>query len=241
MKKNTLNKINIVMFFITLIINYLIATSKFPGLMAQKVVSNMYDTSITPIGFTFSIWGVIYLLLFLSLVWMYKQKSMKRTIGIIILFMMILNIMWNVFFGLRWIGLSVVIIVIYWLTLILIVNKLKKEKISLSSTAFGLHLGWITIATVVNIYAYLVKINFEHLKNNADFWTILGITVVLLLTTILTRLFKNFAIPLVIAWAIFGIYAKDDVYITYTFIPNMLKIVITGLIGMVAGVFVKNR
>ncbi|CAM3164949.1 tryptophan-rich sensory protein [Streptobacillus felis] len=222
MRKQTICKINILMFVITIIVNYLIATSKFPGLMSQKVVSNMYDTAITPIGFTFSIWGIIYLSLFISLLLMYKNNSMDRKVAILNIFMLITNICWNILFGLSFIGLSVIAILIYWIILFGILRRYGIEK-NIYSISYGLHFGWITIASVVNIYAYLVSINFSHLRDNRDLWTICAIVIVSIASLLLSRYFKNGAISLAIAWAIFGIHNRYDVYVNYPFIEEIIK------------------
>ena len=61
--------INLIVFLITLILNYLTAYGFING-MSQKVVSNKYNTLITPAGFAFSIWGIIYSLIGISLIYM---------------------------------------------------------------------------------------------------------------------------------------------------------------------------
>ena len=77
--------INLIVFLITLIINYLTASGLING-MSQKVVSNKYNTLITPAGFAFSIWGLIYFLIGSSLVYMLvkvKETKVKNLIGIL--------------------------------------------------------------------------------------------------------------------------------------------------------------
>ncbi|MFM1581668.1 tryptophan-rich sensory protein [Helcococcus bovis] len=95
--------INLIVFAITLIINYLTASGFING-MSQKVVSNKYNTLITPAGFAFSIWGLIYLLIGISLVYMLlnnKETRVKSLINIltpIFLFNCLFNILWNISF-----------------------------------------------------------------------------------------------------------------------------------------------
>ena len=77
--------INLIVFLITLIINYLTASGLING-MSQKVVSNKYNTLITPAGFAFSIWGIIYSLIGISLIYMLvkgTETKVKNLIGIL--------------------------------------------------------------------------------------------------------------------------------------------------------------
>lgn len=68
--------------------------------MSQKAISDKYHTLITPAPFTFSIWGIIYLLVLLSLIMMIakeKETKVKILINIftpIFLLSSILNILW---------------------------------------------------------------------------------------------------------------------------------------------------
>ena len=91
--------INLLVFLITLIVNYLTASGIING-MSQKVVSNKFNTLITPAGFTFSIWGLIYFLIGISLIYMLvkdKETKVKNLIDIltpIFLLNLLLNILW---------------------------------------------------------------------------------------------------------------------------------------------------
>lgn len=59
-KKNLYPIISIVFFIVTMIVNYGSMVGIFGN--TQEEVSNLYRNFITPEPFTFSIWGVIYLL-----------------------------------------------------------------------------------------------------------------------------------------------------------------------------------
>lgn len=64
---------NLLVFFMTLGVNYLGATGFFNG-MDQSDISSKYQTLITPSGFAFSIWSVIYILVFATLVYLFIKR-----------------------------------------------------------------------------------------------------------------------------------------------------------------------
>ena len=66
--------INALFLIITLVINTLGAIGLINGL-TQKQISDMYVTLITPSPATFSIWGVIYSLLLISMIVMIVKKE----------------------------------------------------------------------------------------------------------------------------------------------------------------------
>ena len=73
---------------------------------------------------------------------------------------------------------------------------------------FSVYLGWITVATIANLTAWLVDINWNGWGFSDVFWTVLVIIVGLIITlyTLLKR--KDIAFSLVIAWAYLGIIIK---------------------------------
>ncbi|MER2010564.1 MAG: tryptophan-rich sensory protein, partial [Psychrobacillus sp.] len=66
MKTKTKAWLNLGLLILTLGVNFLGGTGRINNL-SQGDVSDMYNTLLTPAGFTFSIWSVIYGLLFISL------------------------------------------------------------------------------------------------------------------------------------------------------------------------------
>lgn len=252
MNKKKLSWITLVAFIVVIIVNYLTAMGMVPGFMPQKDVSNLYETPITPAGFTFSIWAVIYVLLFLALLYMMRisskdTKEARLANGLMpfVLGLFLFNILWNLTFGLQWIGTSIVMIIGYWLCLFMIGIKLCYSRARLNIVvpiAFGIHMGWISIASIVNIYAYLVKIGSEGIATNPELWSLFGIVASVLLIFILQTVIRNASLPLATAWALFGIYAKEGVnYSVYPFIPLLLLICAMLLVGFSVITFLKNK
>ncbi len=202
---------NIILLALTLVINGLGAFGLING-NSQKEVSDRCLTLITPSPSTFSIWSIIYGLLILS---------------------SLFNILWIVSFSYLQLEISVLFIFGFLLSLSLILEKLlsiNTKRHFLIPLTFGMYTGWLFIATVVNISATLVKLNWNGLSLSDNFWanTILIIAVILVFLVNLKN--KNAIFPLPIAWAFYGIYnfLKSPEGFSNTY-PILEKITIGGI------------
>ena len=198
----------------TLVINTLGALGQINGL-SQKEISDMFVTLITPSPSTFSIWGVIYSLLIISIIVMIVKKddsyykNAVNQISTLFRVSCILNIAWIVAFSYVQLELSVLFILGFVITLSLICQKLLKIQDSkrwLLPLSFGIYTGWLLIATVVNIAAMLVKLKWNGFGIAAEIWAIIILIVAILLVVAVLSKIHNAAFPLPIAWAYFGIY-----------------------------------
>lgn len=199
---------------ITLVINTLGAVGIINGL-TQKQISDMYVTLITPSPATFSIWSVIYLFLLTSMIVMivkkndtYYQKAIDQ-ISNLFRISCILNIAWIVLFSFVLIEISVLFILGFVITLALIGMKLleiREGKRWLLPLSFGLYSGWLFIATVVNIAAALVKLEWNGFGLNQEIWGCIMLTIAIVLLIGVLLKIRNAVFPLPVAWAYFGIY-----------------------------------
>lgn len=216
MKTKTKAWVNLVMLGITLVVNFLGATGKING-TSQAEVSNSYQTLITPAGFTFSIWSVIYTLLVISMITLlvkskdsYYTQVIERMSPLLWL-SYLTNIIWIVLFSYRLVGLSTIFIFAYLFSLSGILIQLKnitQERQWLLGLTFGLNTGWLFIASVVNVAAFLIKIEWNGFGLSYSNWAIIIMIVSLLLAFFVSSMVKNAAFPLPIAWAFFGIFME---------------------------------
>lgn len=253
MKLKTKSWINGILLVLTLIVNALGAIGVINGL-SQKEISDMYQTLITPAPSTFSIWSVIYTFLIISIIVMViknKDSYYGRAIDeISSLFWLscALNIVWIISFSYNLIGLSTIFIFAFLIVMVLIVERIGKIQTKnrfLLPITFGLYSGWLFIATVVNIAAWLVKIEWGGLGISAEIWASVILLVAVGLTLIVIIKTKNAIFPLPIAWAYFGIYnfllAPEGFQGKYSLLPNIALIGIVLLIGLAAIQFYKNK
>ena len=243
--------LNALFFIITLAVNALGGFGVING-MSQSDVSDKYFTLITPAGFTFSIWSLIYGLLAFSIVFMYlrREKSyyQKAVDKITPLFILtcLLNISWIILFSFEMVELSTVFIFAYTIVLSLICKQLltlNDGKHFLLPLTFGLNTGWLMIATVVNVASSLVKLNWDGFGLSDAIWAMIILVVASLIVIFVTAQTKNAALPLPVAWAFLGI--RQSLVNEHTGDHSLLQIVaiagIVILIGAAAIQFYKNN
>jgi len=214
MKEKSKALLNALLLVLTLVVNFLGASGFINGL-SQKAVSDMYPTLITPAAFAFSIWGVIYTLLIASLVVMIIKsdddyyKQVINEISVLFWLTCAFNIVWIVCFSYNLIGLSSVFIFLLFVILLLIdlrLGAIQTSKRWLVPAAFGMYSGWLFIATVVNITAWLVQLQWNGFGLSNTVWAVMLLIVAIVLTMLFVMKLKNALFPLPIAWAFWGIY-----------------------------------
>jgi len=214
MDRNKKAWVNAILLAVTLAINTLGAVGVINGL-SQKQISDMYVTLITPSASTFSIWGVIYFFLIISVIVMivkkkdpYYQKALDH-ISVLFWISCILNMVWIVAFSYVQLELSVLFIVGFVLILALICQnlfKMREGKRWLLPLSFGLYTGWLFIATVVNIAAALVKANWNRFGIAEPVLAAITLVMALLLVIGVMLKIRNAVFPLPVAWGYLGIY-----------------------------------
>lgn len=241
--------INLILFSITLGINFLGATGQINNL-SQSDVSDRYHTLITPAGFTFSIWSVIYGLMLISILLMivkHNERYYKKTIEATSFYLwvaFIANSLWIVSFSYLQIGISTIFIFIYLFSLMFIIKQLH----SLNDTkrwvfplTFGIHAGWVFIASVVNIAAFLVQIEWNGFGLSDELWAILIMIIAGLLALFVLLQVKNATFTLPIAWAFFGINQELQNTVQSTSL-NILSLVLVAILSMAAiFLFIRNQ
>ena len=208
-KKALLNALFLV---VTLGVNTLGALGFINGL-SQKAISDMYVTLITPGPSTFSIWGIIYTLLIISIIAMiikkndpYYQNVIDR-ISPLFWISCLLNMAWIVSFSYVLLEISLIFILLFVIMLALICRQLLQiqERNVLLPLTFGLYTGWLFIASVVNTAAVLVKLNWNGFGISFEILAIITLVISVILIFLVNTKLKNAVFPLPVAWAFFGI------------------------------------
>ena len=206
MKKN-LSIMNLIAFILMIYVNYLSGIGKINDISAGGV-SGQYPTLFTPAGFTFSIWGLIYLFNFLfciRLIWMSTSGNNENDIEKLSKYFILscmLNISWIYSWHYDMMTLSVFIMLGLLSTLILLYQSVSENRyISKWSylstyTPISLYLGWICIATVANFSVWLTSLMWDGRPFNPAFWAILMV------------------IALVYIWAAYGISVARSIEIS---------------------------
>jgi hypothetical protein len=206
---------NIVAFIITLIVNGLSNTTLIGGRTTAEV-SNNYPTLITPAGYVFAIWGIIYVLLGVYLVYQalpsQKDKPFQEQISGLFILVSVFNVIWLFFWQNELLPISVAIIFAFLASLIAIYLRLNigrstvslKEKLCVH-VPFSVYLGWVTIATIANIAVTLVSVGWDGFGLSLQTWAILVLAVALILDLVVVATRRDIAYSLVFIWALAGI------------------------------------
>jgi hypothetical protein len=196
--------------------NSLAGSTKIIGGRNTADVSNAYSTWITPAGYVFAIWGVIYILLGIFVVYQalpsQKGKEYLNKISWLFILSSIVNIAWLFVWQYEYLSLSVLLIFALLVTLIAIYvrlgigksNAILREKLAVH-LPFSVYLGWITVASIADVAATLVSYNWNGFGISPSIWAITVVAVVLLITMLMLATRKDIAYALVIIWALVGI------------------------------------
>lgn len=215
---------NGVALIVTLIINYLSNTGIFNG-QTMASVSARYQNHFTPAGYAFSIWGLIYIGLLAFVI--YGGRSLFKNIpnednstlqvGWWFVISCIANCLWVVAWLYDYIGLSVVLMLVLLAALIKIIINTHMEledapfkKIAFVWWPFCLYSGWITVALIADIAAWLTKIKWDGWGISAITWTIILIIIAGVINLFMTwkRNMREYA--LVGAWALIAIAVANS-------------------------------
>lgn len=201
--------LNLVAFVFMITMNYLANALPLNGKTTGQL-SDQYPNLFTPAGITFSIWGVIYLLLLVFIIvqlWDSQQKLVS-SLGWVFVISSVFNGLWIAAWHYERTGLSVLIMLGLLASLIFINQRLSGLPFSISKLAFGIYLGWICIATIANITALLVSLNWGGFSIPAEVWTIALISVGAIIVIVTMYRLNNPWLALAVAWAFAGIIIK---------------------------------
>ena len=246
MKNSILLKIsNILAFILTIIVNSLAGSSTLIGGKVTAEISDANFTLITPAGYTFSIWGIIYVLLGIFVIYQVlpsqKGKDFHNKIGWLFVLSSIINITWLFLWQFEYLVFSVVLIFMLLGSLAAIYLRLDvgKSKVELREKIavhlpFSTYFGWITIASIANVGTTLVSLDWDGFGINPETWASLIIIIALLLSLIVVVTRKDVAYGLVIVWAFIGISAAQTAYQNIVTLAQISAVVVLlGLIGTI--------
>ena len=216
--KRILQISNAIVLILTIAINYLSNSGVLNGKTVADI-SNQYHNYFTPAGYAFSIWGMIYIGLLAFVI--YSGRGLFKVtdddwpvlkIGWWFVISCVANCCWIIAWLYEYIGLSVIIMVIILFCLIKIILNTRMElddlplkKIALVWWPFCIYSGWICVALIANVAAWLTRIKWNGFGISEITWTLIMIVVagVLNLIMIWKRNMREFA--LVGVWALVAI------------------------------------
>jgi translocator protein len=217
-----LQVLNIVAFIAVLVVNGLASTVGINGAQTGDL-SDTIPNLFVPSGLTFSVWGVIYLLLILFSIGQARglfSRSAEapegtRKIGLLFVLSSAANVSWLLLWHFKLVALSQAAMLVLLGSLIAIYLRLgtgsrragAAERL-IFRLPFSVYLGWITVATIANMTALLVTAGWNGFGLAPEVWAVVVIAVAALVTAAVLATRRDAAYGLVVLWALAGIALK---------------------------------
>lgn len=216
--KKTLQIANIIAFVTVVIVNFLAAAGAINDTTIAEI-SNANPNLFTPAGYAFSIWALIYLLLLGFTI--YQSRSMFAKVhddafvlqtGWWFVLSCFANIMWLILwvYGFMEYSILAIFVLLFALLKIVLKNRMELWDAPISVIVFlwwpfVIYSGWVTVASIANVAAYLTSIEWEAWGYSEVSWAITMIIIAGIINLVVTwrRNMREFA--LVGAWALVAI------------------------------------
>ena len=221
---------NIIAVILTILVNGLANLLPIGGKNTGELSDNIPNLFV-PSGITFAIWGVIYVLIILFVIYLAKDlfkkekttKTFLEKISYFFILASLANIIWIFLWHYEQVLLSLLTMILLFFSLLAIYLRLNIgiDKISMKEKLFvhvpiSVYIGWITVATIANVTAVLVTVGWDGFGISEQIWAMIVIIVATIITILILKKRKDYAYGAVIIWALIGIYLKriasDPIY-----------------------------
>jgi hypothetical protein len=233
--------LNLVGFILTIILNGMANGLPINGKTTGEL-SDLYPNLFVPAGITFAIWGLIYLLLLVFIVYQLVEAFRKvgntkfiEAIGPWFIVSSVANASWILAWHYVMPVLSLIIMIILlasllkiYLALESIIQEIPGSKQYFIYPVFSIYLAWISVATIANTTTVLVHLGWRGGIFGEPSWAILMILVAIGFGIYFLIFRRNMYYPMVIIWALYGIYLKRS---TASIVES--GIILTAQIGLV--------
>ncbi|AZK44913.1 TspO/MBR family protein [Paenibacillus lentus] len=225
---------NLLFYCAVLVVNYLAMSIPLGG-MTTGQLSDKYHTSITPAGYAFMIWMVIYILLAGYIIYQFRKDTSKQDSVQAISFWFILtcvcNMAWVFLWQYQYIGLSFVSMIALLVSLAIIYTKTRYIPAPTSGETwlirlpFSIYLGWICVATLVNLAVILFHTNHGmnlEPKTIGIILLCLGVVAAIMITLRA----RDAILPLVFVWAYIAIAIEQRNISSFSFMASNLAFIL---------------
>jgi hypothetical protein len=187
-------------------------------------VSDSYPSLITPAGYAFSIWSLIYLLLALHVLYQLglfradppssDRTALLRTVAISFSISSVANTAWVFAWHYDVIWLSVLLIVAILVCLAVISRAVASANLTMREWAFvgvpfGVYFGWTTVATVANITVFLVSLDWDGFGLDESTWAVIVLIATMTIGTTTMLRNRDLAYGAVLVWAYTAILVRQ--------------------------------
>ena len=211
---------NLVAFAIVILLNFLSNALPING-QTMPEISAKYPSLFTPAGFTFAIWGAIYLGLLVFVIWqaLPAQRSSDKVARLSTWFQVncLMNAVWIVVWHYDLLVLSLLVMLVILATLILIYRTLIADIDAAPFTEhlvlylpFSLYAGWITLATIANASILQTSNDWDYVWLTAVQWTLLKLALAGAIGARMVLKYRDPVFGAVVIWGAYGISAMQS-------------------------------
>lgn len=243
---------------VVVLVNYLANALEFNGQSTGDVI-NQDPVPFQPAGWVFSIWGVIYSLLLLFVIYGLlpggRRNARLRRISPLFLIANIANVTWIVLWHFEWFLASLVTIVVLLGSLLTIYIGLRiRNPIRRFAGAkppwymrlilwvpFSVYLGWVCVATLANLMVWLDRSNWDGGPFSYNVWAMIFMAAGAVIAAAFAGTARDILIPLVFAVAYVGIANQNWGEATSVSIAAVLFAVVCAGLAALAWILAFDR
>ena len=243
MKNQMLNRFLVLFTFVIMVGANALANILPINGITTGAVSDSYPNLFAPAGYTFAIWGVIYLALAFAVARLiFQDDPQSEFVSRWFILSNLANTAWIFGWHYRMIPLTTILIIVVLFSILKIVFKLKTGENRLAGISqrlpFEIYGGWLLVATVANITTMLVDVGFTGTFISEVTWMLLILAVAWLIVSATVVRVRSYGIGLVLIWAYGGIVSKhisvnpgfDNAYPSVVFTASGLMVLMACLL-----------
>ncbi|GIO56339.1 hypothetical protein BK138_21620 [Paenibacillus rhizosphaerae] len=222
-------------FVAAMVVNALANTAVLGGKTTGEI-SDQYPTMITPEGYAFTIWSLIYVLLLGFLLYqsgrVTETRDSVRSIGPWFIISCVLNIAWLLLWQYEYIELSLVAMVLLLLSLFVIYRRTRSiyyptsGEMWLIKLPFSLYFGWLSVAVILNIAIVLKKNGWNGFGLSELVWAVVFLLAGALIAILVSYPYRDSIYPLVFVWGYVAIALEQQDQVERAFIAALILAII---------------
>ena len=220
------------------------------GLSIGNISNTLFaNVLIIPANYAFAIWGLIYLGLFALAIYQFLPNQRHdvdlRQTGYLLVIASVAQSIWVYLFLARLFALSVMAMLLILLPLIAAYLRLGIGKRRVSQMKkwcvhfpVSIYLGWISVATIVNVASWLYFQGWDGWGISAQLWTAMMLLVAFCIAAVIVWERRDFVYTGVTVWALVAIALKQW---NNSLLRNVALILAIALVLMIAMKSVQNQ
>ncbi|MDJ0799284.1 MAG: tryptophan-rich sensory protein [Calothrix sp. MO_167.B12] len=214
------------------------------GINIGEISNTLFkDVLIIPANYAFAIWGVIYLGLFAFAIYQLlpnqRQDADLRQVGYPIAIASLIQCIWVYLFLYRLFTISVVAMLLILLPLIVAYLRLRVSKKTVSRSKkwyvhrpISIYLGWISVATIVNVACALYSQGWNGWGISPEIWTIVMLVIASAIAGLIAIRGEDIVYPGVTVWALVAIAIKHGNIPILRIIAILCAIALVGMVSL---------